>query len=309
MKSEECRSMPSYRVGNLVARSDVSLVECQRLDAGTGQETVTITKVEPTGEPPEELCERNRFAFSVPGLASYRIEEGHRIEIETARSADDPDLRLYLYGTAWSALCHQRGLLPLHASAITIGAGTDEGLAAFVGDQRAGKSTIAAWMSHRLDYPLVTDDMLVLERSAKGSVLGSAVVQRHKLHDDSSKAIGIHSDVREGSYEEPVKRILPPGAAAPIKPRPLRHVLVLEKAAPGSPIRIEPLEGAAAVDALIHNTHRLFIVNQGGRQAEHLKFCCDIAGSCRVWRFLRPFDLSALPEVGHAVDIHLRALA
>src|SRR2546429_642560 len=61
----------------------------------------------------------------------------------------------FLCGPVWATLCHQRGLLPLHASAIL----TDGRITAFAGRSGVGKSTTAALM-HSLNYQLFADDIL-----------------------------------------------------------------------------------------------------------------------------------------------------
>ena len=65
------------------------------------------------------------------------------------------DVRLFLLGSVWGALALQRGLLPLHASAV----GRGRTVHAFTGPPGAGKSTLAAALAAR-GYPLFTDDML-----------------------------------------------------------------------------------------------------------------------------------------------------
>ncbi|WP_052761704.1 hypothetical protein [Aurantiacibacter luteus] len=98
-----------------------------------------------------------RFLLHVPGGASFLVEDGSRITY-SRHGASDRDVALFLLGSAWGALCYQRGLLPLHASAVY-----HEGrVHAFTGQSGAGKSTLAAALSDRgLDF--FTDDVLIID--------------------------------------------------------------------------------------------------------------------------------------------------
>jgi len=58
------------------------------------------------------------FRLDVPGVARYRVEEGKRIIIEPLANASPEKVRLFLLGSTMSALLYQRGLLPLHGSAV-----------------------------------------------------------------------------------------------------------------------------------------------------------------------------------------------
>src|SRR6185437_15564144 len=69
--------------------------------------------------------------------------------------------RSYLMGSLFAVLCHQRGLLPLHASAVATG----EGAIAFLGSSGAGKSSLAAFLA-RAGYRVLADDICVIDPTA-----------------------------------------------------------------------------------------------------------------------------------------------
>ena len=94
------------------------------------------------------------FRLDVPGVARYRVEEGKRIFVEPLANASPEKVRLFLLGSTMSALLYQRGLLPLHGSAVE----TPWGGMIFVGAQGSGKSTLAAEF-HRCGYRLLSDDV------------------------------------------------------------------------------------------------------------------------------------------------------
>src|SRR5262249_55423981 len=86
-------------------------------------------------------------------VADFEVSGGRQIQVWPAAGTRKKDIEIFLFGPAWATLCHQRGLLPLHASAIL----TEHGIVAFAGHSGAGKSTTAALLNS-MDYKLVTDD-------------------------------------------------------------------------------------------------------------------------------------------------------
>ena len=96
------------------------------------------------------------------------------------------DIEIFLFGPVWATLCHQRGMLPLHASAIV----TKGGITAFAGHSGAGKSTTAALLSS-LEYELIADDILPVSFN-HNSVPGAwPYLRRLKLRGDSINQLGL----------------------------------------------------------------------------------------------------------------------
>ena len=88
---------------------------------------------------------------------------------------------LFLLGAAFTVLTYQRGLLPLHASAVV----QDGAVCAFSGPSGAGKSTLAATLADQR-YPFFTDDVLLIQPStAPDEVLCYAGPKDLKLWEDA----------------------------------------------------------------------------------------------------------------------------
>jgi len=101
------------------------------------------------------------FYFRVSDALAFRIRNGAQISIYCTDSTSESDIMLYLVGSAWGVLCHQRGLLPLHCSAVGVG---DHAIA-LTGVSGAGKSTLAAGLMCR-GYSHICDDVGVLRLKA-----------------------------------------------------------------------------------------------------------------------------------------------
>ncbi len=165
----------------------------------------------------------DRFVLNIPGSARYLVEDGARVTVELADGAPEADVRGYLLGSVFGALCHQNGLLPLHASAVL---GRD-GVAAFLGDSGAGKSTTAAFLEQR-GHRVISDDICLLDD-------GSWVIPVAgwlKLWRESFDNLGQVPDegARVFSQTDKYRRYLEPTPAAGLR---LRHVVFLEQGEPG----------------------------------------------------------------------------
>ena len=158
-----------FRLGPFRLHSDISLVE---LREGGGEEALPVTvclgAVQGRTAGMLELSvyssvAKDRFLLYIPGVARYLVENGNRVTVELEDGAPEADVRGYLLGSVFGALCHQNGFLPLHASAVA----ADGQVTAFLGDSGAGKSTMAAFLE-RAGYRVVSDDICLLVPEADG---------------------------------------------------------------------------------------------------------------------------------------------
>src|SRR5215472_4930531 len=135
--------------------------------------------------------------FDIPAVARFLLRAGREILIDLAPSADDDEVRAYLLGVVFGALCHQRGITPLHASAIDV----VDGCATFVGDSGAGKSTLVAALARR-GHPVITDDVCFLQTGPDGDTQVWPGISRIRLWEDAKAALGFDGpDVEREIYE------------------------------------------------------------------------------------------------------------
>ncbi len=92
------------------------------------------------------------------GIARYQVSAGTEITVEAYPEADGDSIRLFLMGSVFGALLHQRGLLPLHASAIE----TPKGAVLFAGGSGKGKSALAAAFYTR-GYRVIADEISLID--------------------------------------------------------------------------------------------------------------------------------------------------
>ena len=167
-----------------------------------------------------QVARDGRMRFVADKVAAYRIENGNRITIAPQISPEAAEVRLFLLGTAFGCLCHQRGVVPIHGSTVVI----DGTAVVFAGDSGAGKSTLADGFARR-GYPILADDVSTLDLSApRGLVLPN--LRRIKLWRDAIDHAGWpQSDLercREGM--EKFSRALHDAPPGPFPPGALFHL-------------------------------------------------------------------------------------
>ena len=242
------------------------------------------------------------YELEIADIATYSVRNGQEIVIHQKVGASQRDIRGFFYASIWAALCHQRGLLPLHASAVQ----TEAGTVAFLGDQGAGKSSMAAAMA-RLGFPLANDDVLVIEAAASGELRAWPFIRRSKLRDDSINVLGGVRAEPETVHVESDKWWMEPPQAATALAKSMHRIYVLERSEAGSPLLIEQLVGIEALTALIEHTFRRQLLHSPTQLQQHLTNCNKLARQCPVYRLQRPFDLAGLPELAKQMSAHIHS--
>lgn len=237
------------------------------------------------------------YVLAVKGVGGYRVTAGTTIEVDPVRGARLNDLALFLLGSAFGALWHQRGMLALHASAVS----TDRGAMAFAGKSETGKSTLAAFLVRR-GNPLVTDDIAVVTREGTERSAIWPGPGRIKLWRDGIERLGHQTedfDKAGGSrdkYHMPVGTTDALGGAAPV------HLARLYLVADADSLSIRRLKGLEAVEAVAAQTYREQFVVPMGLGAEHFRLCVETARTIEVKQLERPRGFEHMNRVLDALE-------
>jgi len=227
------------------------------------------------------------FYFAVKDVARYLVTGGKRIVVEAEAAAKADAINTFLLGSCCGALLFQRGLLPLHGSAIATGSGA----VLILGDSGAGKSTLAASLN-RQGFPLVSDDVCAIDASLAAPLIFPAYPQM-KLTPQSADALGMASD-DFSAYEE--KFHLRNPSFYP-KPLPLTAIYLLEKSDSEEAVERQ-LRGAEKFTLLRNNVYRDFYIPEMKLDAQVFQQCAAISAHCAVFQLRRPaatptFDILA----------------
>jgi hypothetical protein len=236
----------------------------------------------------------------IENVADFEISTGRQIRVWPAPRSTQKDIEIYLFGPAWAALCHQRGILPLHASAIV----TRGGITAFAGHSGIGKSTIAASMSS-LDYEVVADDILPISFN-QDSVPGAwPYLRRLKLKSDSINEFALTAIEPVSETLDRAKYFVHPKYIAEDKWSRLDRLYLLEPDPTEPHVAIERLTGANAVHALVDQTYHFNFILGSGRFREHLAFCTRLASKILIYRLRRPPVSDEGKKLGSIICAHL----
>jgi hypothetical protein len=235
-----------------------------------------------------------------PRVGRFLLRAGQEILIDVAPSSNDNEVREYLLGAVFGALCHQRGITPLHASAIDVA----DGCVAFVGASGAGKSTLVAALARR-GHEIISDDECFLQLDSNGNVQSWPGISRIRLWEDARSALGFAGPGVEramhGYYKHFVP-IRPPRNA--IHVRPLCRVYQLH-CGPKGATEITRLRGAESVEALMKNVYPPGLPAYLGYQPHVFMVCTAAARNVPVFRLSRPWDFAALDQGIALLESHL----
>jgi hypothetical protein len=236
-----------------------------------------------------QVCGDDAF-LTVENVARYRIRAGREIAIDPCPGVSDRSVRLSLLGSAFGVLCHQRGLLPLHANAIV-----SEGRAfVFAGRAGIGKSTLAAHFQSR-GYEVLCDDVCVVSFDDRGRPLAWPGLPCLKLWRDAAEMFGHDSRKLELTMDGRDKFLVPLAAEPAPGPFPLAHLYILMDCEPGGEAKILPLSGITALEAVLANVYRRWHLKTLGLVQENFRSAALVATHASVYaaQRCRGFDVFA----------------
>ena len=293
-----------YWLFGLQIRSEIELPELSRVkNASAPDVTVRRAAIEAgKAEAPVEL-DGQGLVLTIPDVARFRIEGGSEIVVDADAEVPARNLRLFLLGSAFGALLHQRGMLPLHANAIEI-----EGRAvAFMGESGSGKSTLAAWF-HDRGYKVLTDDVCVVGFDAEGMPHAYPGLPRLRLWHDAIRTLGRDASDYQRSYvgpDEELEKFDVPIDRSDLasEPVPLAAVYLLHR---GDDFSVEQLTGLEAATAIFANTYRGSYVAVTGGHRPHWEQSLEIVRKIPVYRASRAWRLDGFDEQAGRMLAHVR---
>ena len=292
-----------YRLFGLSVQSEIELPELVAEPAdSTPDVRIALGRIDTAPDAEAGLhIDGDEALLVIPPAGRFLTRSGREMLVEPAAGVSPRNLRLYLLGSAFGAILHQRGLLPLHANAVIV-----EGRAiGFMGHPGAGKSTLAAWF-HDRGFDVLADDVCVVTTGPDGIPLAHPGIPRLRLWREALEAGGRDASAYERSFDDMDKYTVPTDLERVLPAVPLSHLYLLEKAE-GSP-SIDRLEGSAAVEAMIANTYRGAYVRLMGHSRDHMLACAGLARTIPVFRARRRWGYDSFDSEGAALEAHARRL-
>lgn len=227
--------------------------------------------------------------LKIKNIANYLVKP-HKVTVAQSEGADEAEIRVFLLGSVFGFLCHQRGLFPLHASCVAIGGKA----VALCGPTGAGKSTTAMHLAMR-GHRLVADDVCVIEVTA-GSPRVLPAFPRLKLTQEAMSALKIPSEGYEWDRLGKLDKFhYTPTESFITESLPLGGILLLRRAEPIEPGGCLPL--LRPVDKMTALRKQLFRPQAAaamGSKESLLANQAAIAAVTPMWRIARHFDLAGM---------------
>jgi hypothetical protein len=298
----------TYLFGGIKLFSEIALPELRSMELeGATRDPVSIL-IGDVGAPwpgaveldPDCFATAAKYVVRIPGIASYQVTNGTEIVVSPAPGAETMDIRAYLLGTIFMVLCQQRGLLPLHGSAVS----GRRGVVAFLGRSGQGKSTLAAHLAER-GFAVMSDDVCLIDPAPGARLMVTPVAPWLKLWRNSLENLGRSENGLERVFSDEDKYRVPlaPGA----EPQPIRTVIFLGPPDPSTLVTaIEEISPPEAIPLLMNLTHQAYLLQATGQREESFRRCGRVLSQARAYRLRRPWGLEHLEST---VDVVQQFLA
>ncbi|MDW3223637.1 MAG: hypothetical protein R8G34_12270 [Paracoccaceae bacterium] len=245
----------------------------------------------------------DRQFFHWKAVGTFIIEDPSTVLIEPQDDVSNHLVSQAFLGLVISLVLERRGVLCLHASAVSV----NNRAALFLGDKGAGKSTTNAALLARGHVP-ITDDLVAVDgtlQKVPAPVIWPGFSSM-KLWPDSVEALSLDADESDRLIHPSVtkvqKRMPTPLAEEPV---PLGALFVLRRSEDVMAPSVVPRPAHEALQMVMRYT---FMARYGetrlGRDhlGRHLKRCGAVVANAPVYDLMIPADLSQLDAVAQKIE-------
>lgn len=246
--------------------------------------------------------------FTKPGEFLLLINEHLRLQAKYGRDIlidrngdiEDDEIRVYILASVFGAIAHQKGLLPLHASAIEY-----QGKAyLFSGLTGSGKSSIAAGF-HKKGYQVYAEDLsaILVEEGCEPLLNFGSV--RIKLWDDTMTQLGLDTSncprIRKNleKFSFPIQR----PAQAPLIPIERLYIITPEHT---SQTQFKELNKKDRFRYSLAHTFRQRLIAGLGVEVAHFKMCEQLSRSISSFELVRPIENVRVMDTVSALEQHIK---
>ncbi|WP_194778175.1 ATP-binding protein [Pararhodonellum marinum] len=230
---------------------------------------------------------QEEFYLDIPEVGCFYAKDGNKVSVFPYPEASKESLYLYLHGSVYGAILHQRKIMPLHGSSFVW---QNQGIL-LCGESGAGKSSLTTAFCQD-GSKFVSDDVspiLFEENSPQVWALSSRI----KLWKDSLKQLEQSSENLSRILPDQAKFYFPMPEPSGNK-QPLHHILMLE-VSPVKQVQFQPLESSKKFEALRNEIYRWeFLQGMPETEAAYLPQLLHLAESTTITKVLRPRDIPIL---------------
>jgi hypothetical protein len=236
----------------------------------------------------------------IPGIARFLVRSGNEILCAPEGATPPHLIAIFLIGTVFAILLHQRGGVVLHASAVGVG----DRAVLFCGPSGAGKSTMAAALEQR-GYPLLNDDICLLGTDATGATIVYSDGRGPNLWADAIGHLDLAARQGQAVRADFGKYYVEPREAT-TRPLVLGAIHVLRSAHLS---RDEGLETPSLVDAIMlirHSAYHPRLVAALKQKQHCFLSAANLCAKAEVSVLSRPRDLAGMSARIDLLEEHWR---
>jgi len=229
------------------------------------------------------IVRKGLVLFRIPHAGIFAVENGRSIKVCPDSGADAGEIRLLILGTCMGAALMQRGLYPLHGSAVEIGGKAY----AFIGESGAGKSTLASAFLNQ-GFRLLTDDVIPVSITSDSIPVVTPSYPQQKLWQESLDHFGVTDHRYDSIYGRHEKYLIPVLSSYCDQPLPLAGIFELSADGGGPRATAEPLGKLERIHTLFTHTYRNFLLPGLGLTEWHFGVSSVLALKTAGYRLRRP---------------------
>lgn len=235
----------------------------------------------------------SRFYLDIRSVARYLVENGNKIFIAPYKESNRLELSVYLLGSAFGALLWQRGLFPLHASAVTNGKISF----AITGDQGSGKSTsVSSFLKKGFifvaddicAFTFQPDNLCTIQPGPPILKLLQDAALRYQLNLDENRF-----DLFDNKYRFKITKFVS------IPTRCASLILLKDSKKTAS---VRQLHGAAKITALHDASYRQILIDGLGLRAQHFNYCTLLAKRLTIWEIVRNKQSTSIDAMSETIE-------
>jgi len=296
------RALPFvFYLGPFRFESEIEIPEL-RASTGSGEKVVAIRLGAVPADIPgsvrdDAFCQvaPTEYLLDIPDTARYYVRNGDEVRLDIAPGAPIANISTYLLGSVFGVLCHQNGMLPLHASAVECGGS----VTAFLGDSGAGKSTLAACLRRR-GHRIVSDDICLLQPEAGPDSEALRVVPVAgwlKLWNESLEYLGETplEQNRVFSTDDKFRLFLPGSHTEQL--RFTRAVFLSRDPDPQAQPTLQALPLLDAITGLMQMTYAGYVPALAGQRSRVFQQCAHVFRNAQAFRLTVPWGLDHMDSV------------
>lgn len=298
--------MHHYRISGLSVESEIALPGMIEPPETPAAFDVAVRCAEVPAELPDAVAEgptwklsADRVLIDVPGVARFLVSDGREIKVATGAGSTADDAAIFVLGTVFGILLHQRRAMVLHASAIAVGGKA----VLFCGRSGAGKSTLAASLAQR-GYPFLADDVCTLGFDAAGTPVVQPDGKKLKLWAQAVDRLGLEENRGQGIRNRIEKFYVEPPGEVLSEPMPVGAIYQIRETRPPLVTGIERPNVVDATLILRRNAYRPLLVARMGQAGIQFQNVTAVAARAGIFNLTRPQDFSALPAVLDMLERH-----